>query len=70
MAYSAAGRNLEQIPGTLGNLNALNSSIASATLQQSHVVDDINQSAWFDVSLYMVHLCLIYPGMAVLNPML
>ncbi|KPX05854.1 Histidine kinase, HAMP region: chemotaxis sensory transducer [Pseudomonas savastanoi pv. glycinea] len=28
----------------LRNLNSLNTSIASATLQQTHVVDDINQN--------------------------
>ena len=46
-----ASSNLEQITGTLGNLNALNSSIASATLQQSHVVDDINQNVTQAASL-------------------
>ena len=46
-----ASSNLEQITGTLGNLSGLNSSIASATLQQSHVVDDINQNVTQAASL-------------------
>ncbi len=46
-----ASSNLEQISGTLGNLSGLNSSIASATLQQSHVVDDINQNVTQAASL-------------------
>jgi len=37
-----AGQSLSSISQALRNLNSLNASIASATLQQSHVVDDIN----------------------------
>ncbi|WP_295476958.1 methyl-accepting chemotaxis protein [uncultured Pseudomonas sp.] len=39
-----AGQSLNSISQALRNLNGLNASIASATLQQSHVVDDINQN--------------------------
>lgn len=39
-----AGESLSQIAASLRNLSSLNASIASATLQQSHVVDDINQN--------------------------
>lgn len=39
-----AGQSLSQITSSLRNINGLNASIASATLQQSHVVDEINQS--------------------------
>lgn len=39
-----AGENLAQITSALQNITGLNASIASATLQQSHVVDDINQN--------------------------
>ena len=39
-----AGESLEQIAQSLRNLTGLNASIASATLQQSHVVEDINQN--------------------------
>lgn len=39
-----AGESLSQIAASLRNLTGLNASIASATLQQSHVVDDINQN--------------------------
>ncbi len=39
-----AGQSLTSISQALGNLNGLNASIASATLQQSHVVEDINQN--------------------------
>ncbi|MCQ9426363.1 methyl-accepting chemotaxis protein [Pseudomonas sp. LJDD11] len=39
-----AGQSLNSISQALRNLNGLNTSIASATLQQSHVVDDINQN--------------------------
>ena len=39
-----AGRSLTSISQALRNLNSLNASIASATLEQSHVVDDINQN--------------------------
>nr|WP_296250865.1 methyl-accepting chemotaxis protein [Pseudomonas sp. UBA4194] len=39
-----AGSSLTSIRSALGNLNGLNASIASATLQQSHVVEDINQN--------------------------
>ncbi|MBA1242650.1 methyl-accepting chemotaxis protein [Pseudomonas japonica] len=41
---SAAGRSLEAVVHALRTLNQLNASIASATLQQSHVVEDINQN--------------------------
>jgi methyl-accepting chemotaxis protein len=39
-----ASRSLDQISQSLRNLTSLNASIASATLQQSHVVDDINRN--------------------------
>ncbi|MET3053665.1 methyl-accepting chemotaxis protein [Pseudomonas alkylphenolica] len=39
-----AGISLDAISQALHNLTALNASIASATLQQSHVVEDINRS--------------------------
>ncbi|MEZ2873839.1 methyl-accepting chemotaxis protein [Pseudomonas lundensis] len=39
-----AGQSLSSIGQALTNLNDLNASIASATLQQSHVVEDINQN--------------------------
>ena len=39
-----AGQSLTSISQALRNLHSLNASIASATLQQSHVVDDINQN--------------------------
>jgi methyl-accepting chemotaxis protein len=39
-----AGESLGQIAQSLGNLTSLNASIASATLQQSQVVEDINQN--------------------------
>jgi len=39
-----AGQSLASISQALGKLNGLNTSIASATLQQSHVVEDINQN--------------------------
>ncbi|MNZ51971.1 Methyl-accepting chemotaxis protein 4 [compost metagenome] len=39
-----AGVSLDAISQALHNLTALNASIASATLQQSHVVEDINRS--------------------------
>ncbi len=39
-----AGESLNAIGQALRNLNGLNASIASATLQQSHVVEDINQN--------------------------
>ncbi len=41
---SQAGESLGQIAQSLRNLSGLNASIASATLQQSHVVEDINQN--------------------------
>ena len=41
---SQAGESLVQIAQSLRNLTGLNASIASATLQQSQVVDDINQN--------------------------
>ena len=39
-----AGQSLSAIGQALRNLNGLNASIASATLQQAHVVEDINQN--------------------------
>ncbi|MBD9585949.1 methyl-accepting chemotaxis protein [Pseudomonas sp. PDM03] len=39
-----AGASLNAIGQALRNLNGLNASIASATLQQAHVVEDINQN--------------------------
>ncbi|MDF9620878.1 methyl-accepting chemotaxis protein [Pseudomonas entomophila] len=39
-----AGTSLDAISQALGNLGALNASIASATLQQSHVVEEINRN--------------------------
>ncbi|NWD26102.1 methyl-accepting chemotaxis protein [Pseudomonas yamanorum] len=39
-----AGVSLTAIGQALRNLNGLNASIASATLQQAHVVEDINQN--------------------------
>ncbi|VXD00467.1 Methyl-accepting chemotaxis protein McpP [Pseudomonas sp. 8Z] len=39
-----ARQSLEQITHSLRNLTGLNASIASATLQQTHVVDDINRN--------------------------
>ncbi|QXI40652.1 methyl-accepting chemotaxis protein [Pseudomonas xantholysinigenes] len=39
-----AGSSLDAISQALGNLGALNASIASATLQQSHVVEEINRN--------------------------
>nr|WP_010490283.1 methyl-accepting chemotaxis protein [Pseudomonas sp. S9] len=39
-----AGSSLDQIVHSLKNITGLNASIASATLQQSHVVEDINQN--------------------------
>lgn len=41
---SQAGESLAQIAQALRNLSGLNASIASATLQQTHVVEDINQN--------------------------
>ncbi|WP_296218765.1 methyl-accepting chemotaxis protein [Pseudomonas sp. UBA2684] len=41
---SQAGESLALIAQSLRNLTGLNASIASATLQQSHVVEDINQN--------------------------
>ncbi|MBE7374761.1 methyl-accepting chemotaxis protein [Pseudomonas sp. AL-54] len=41
---SQAGVSLEQIVEALRTISELGASIASATLQQSHVVDDINQN--------------------------
>ncbi|ERI52468.1 methyl-accepting chemotaxis protein [Pseudomonas sp. EGD-AK9] len=41
---SQAGQSLAQIAQSLRNLTGLNASIASATLEQSHVVEDINQN--------------------------
>ncbi|WP_397377453.1 methyl-accepting chemotaxis protein [Pseudomonas sp.] len=48
---SQAGTSLTQIASGLRNLNSLNASIASATLQQSHVVEDINQNVTQAASL-------------------
>ncbi|MFK0088095.1 methyl-accepting chemotaxis protein [Pseudomonas sp. NPDC090755] len=39
-----AGISLDAISQALNNLTALNASIASATLQQSHVVEEINRN--------------------------
>jgi len=39
-----AGESLSQIASSLRNLTNLNASIASATLEQTHVVDDINMN--------------------------
>ncbi|WP_460421958.1 methyl-accepting chemotaxis protein [Pseudomonas sp. ZL2] len=41
---SEAGGSLDAISQALHNLTALNASIASATLQQSHVVEEINRN--------------------------
>jgi methyl-accepting chemotaxis protein len=41
---SQAGTSLNHIAGTLRNISGLGASIASATLQQAHVVDEINQN--------------------------
>ncbi|WP_420912352.1 methyl-accepting chemotaxis protein [Pseudomonas endophytica] len=41
---SQAGHSLTTIGQVLNTLNDLNTSIASATLQQAHVVEDINQN--------------------------
>jgi len=41
---SRAGDSLTRIGQALSTLNGLNASIASATLQQAHVVEDINQN--------------------------
>lgn len=41
---SAASNNLAQISSALTTLNDLNASIASSTLQQSHVAEEINQN--------------------------
>ncbi|CAD5109143.1 methyl-accepting chemotaxis protein [Zestomonas carbonaria] len=46
-----AGQSLGQIAQALRNLTGLNTSIASATLQQSHVVEDINQNVTNAASL-------------------
>ena len=48
---SQAGASLAQIASGLRNLSGLNASIASATLQQSHVVEDINQNVTQAASL-------------------
>ncbi|MCT9827287.1 methyl-accepting chemotaxis protein [Pseudomonas veronii] len=45
------GESLHQVLGALRNLNELNASIASATLEQSHVVEDINQNVTHAASL-------------------
>ncbi|MDH4872382.1 methyl-accepting chemotaxis protein [Pseudomonas sp. BN515] len=46
-----AGQSLELIARSLRNLTGLNASIASATLQQSQVVEDINQNVTQAASL-------------------
>ncbi len=46
-----AGQSLEQIARSLRNLTGLNASIASATLEQSQVVEDINQNVTQAASL-------------------
>ena len=46
-----AGTSLTLIASGLRNLSGLNASIASATLQQSHVVEDINQNVTQAASL-------------------
>ncbi|MWV13546.1 HAMP domain-containing protein [Pseudomonas sp. R-28-1W-6] len=46
-----AGESLSQIASSLRNLTGLNASIASATLQQSHVVEDINHNVTQAASL-------------------
>ena len=46
-----AGENLSQIAAALRNITGLNASIASATLQQSHVVEDINHNVTQAASL-------------------
>ena len=46
-----AGESLGQIAASLRNLTGLNASIASATLQQSHVVEDINHNVTQAASL-------------------
>ncbi|MDB6051918.1 MAG: chemotaxis protein [Pseudomonas sp.] len=48
---SQAGASLTSITQALHNLNGLNASIASATLQQAHVVEDINQNVTQAASL-------------------
>ncbi|WP_297846486.1 methyl-accepting chemotaxis protein, partial [Pseudomonas sp.] len=48
---SQAGASLTSITHALRNLNGLNASIASATLQQAHVVEDINQNVTQAASL-------------------
>ncbi len=48
---SQAGQSLAQIAQSLRNLTGLNASIASATLEQSHVVEDINQNVTQTASL-------------------
>ena len=45
------GESLYQITSALRNLTELNASIASATLEQSHVVEDINQNVTRAASL-------------------
>lgn len=46
-----AGSSLEAISQVLENLTALNATIASATLQQSHVVEEINRNVTETASL-------------------
>lgn len=48
---SQAGESLGQIAQALRNLSGLNASIASATLEQSHVAEDINQNVTQAASL-------------------
>jgi methyl-accepting chemotaxis protein len=48
---SQAGTSLNRIAGALRNISSLGASIASATLQQAHVVDEINQNVAQTASL-------------------
>lgn len=48
---SQAGTSLEFIAQATRNLSGVNASIASATLQQSHVVEDINQNVTLAANL-------------------
>ncbi len=51
MQARKAGESLNQIAAALHNLSDLNASIASATLEQSQVVEDINQNVTLTASL-------------------
>ncbi|MFC3607410.1 methyl-accepting chemotaxis protein [Stutzerimonas tarimensis] len=48
---SQAGESLVMIANATRNLSGVNASIASATLQQSHVVEDINQNVTLAANL-------------------